>query len=100
MKYKSGSVMGIFFEKVERKKNTKPVFIVKILLIVVMITCLVLAIANGLDILYIKTVLIVAGAVFVMDGIESVFRKEDKKVYLFEFSFAAGMFFFVASLEY
>lgn len=92
--------MGIFFEKVERKKNTKPVFIIKILLIIVMISCLVLAIVNELDIFYIKTVLIVSGAVFVMDGIESVFRKEDRKVYLGEFCFAAVMFLFAYSLKY
>ena len=90
--------MGIFFEKVERKKHTKPVFIIKILLVILMISCLVLAIANGLDIFYIKIVLVLVGAAFIVDGIESCFRKEDKKVYLFEFSIAAGMFLFAASL--
>lgn len=92
--------MGIFFEKVERKKNTKQVFLIKIMLIMVMITCLVLAIANDLDIYYIKIVLSVAGVVFVTDGIESYFRKEDRKVYIGEFSFVAVMFLFAVSLEY
>ncbi|MFJ7971518.1 DUF4181 domain-containing protein [Psychrobacillus sp. NPDC096389] len=90
--------MGIFFEKVERKKHTKPVLIIKTLLIVVMISSLVLAIANEIDIFYVKIVLMLSGVAFIVDGIESYFRKEDKKVYLFEFSIAAGMFLFAASL--
>ncbi|SER79135.1 hypothetical protein SAMN05518872_10259 [Psychrobacillus sp. OK032] len=80
--------MGIFFEKVEGKKSSKPVFIVRILLFIVMIFCLLMAVMNELDIFYIRIVLIAAGVGSLMGGIESYFQKLDRKVYLSEFSIA------------
>lgn len=77
--------MGLLFEKVERKKSKKSVVIIKLLVIVVMILCLIKAVMNELDISYLRIVLIAAGVGSIIDGIESYFQKQNKKVYLTEF---------------
>ncbi|MDI2587939.1 hypothetical protein OR571_12630 [Psychrobacillus sp. NEAU-3TGS] len=90
--------MGIFFEKVERKKSTKPIFTIRILLNIVMVICLILAFANELDIFYFRIVILLAGVGSLIEGIESYLRKEDRKVYLGEFSFTAILFLFAFTL--
>ncbi|MFJ5768707.1 hypothetical protein [Psychrobacillus sp. NPDC093180] len=90
--------MGIFFEKVERKKSTKPIFTIRILLNIVMVICLILAFANELDIFYFRIVILLAGVRSLIEGIESYLRKEDRKVYLGEFSFTSIMFLFAFTL--
>ena len=71
--------MGIFFEKTN-KKSSAPFIILKLLLIVLMITMLVIAILNGIDIFYVKLVFIFVGINSIVEGIESYLQKEKQKI--------------------
>ena len=71
--------MGIFFEKTN-KKSSAPFIILKLLLIVSMITMLVMAILNGIDIFYVKLVFIFVGVNSIVEGIESYLQKEKQKI--------------------
>ena len=71
--------MGIFFEKTN-KKSSAPFIILKLLLIILMITMLVIAILNGIDIFYVKLVFIFVGINSIVEGIESYLQKEKQKI--------------------
>lgn len=90
--------MGLFFEKMERKKSTKPIFIIRILISIVTIFCLILAFANELDIFYFRFVFLLTGTESLISGLESYFRKENRKVYMRDLSFATVMFLFAFTL--
>lgn len=72
--------MRKYFEKTNKKKSSKPFIILKLLLIVAMITMLVLAIWNDIDIFYVKMVFVLVGINSIVDGIEGYFQKESQKI--------------------
>ncbi|QUG42779.1 hypothetical protein KD050_05795 [Psychrobacillus sp. INOP01] len=72
--------MSIFFEKTNKKKSSTPFIILKLLLLGLMITMLVMAILNGIDIFYVKLVFVFVGINSIVEGIESYLQKESKKI--------------------
>lgn len=72
--------MSIFFKKTDKKKSSAPFIILKLLLIVMMITMLIMAILNGIDILYVKLVFVFVAINSFVEGIESYLQKESKKI--------------------
>ena len=84
--------MGIFFKKVERKKSSKSLSIIKNIMLMIMMLLLVLALMNMSESMYLRIVLILVGVMSIIDGVESYFHKDDKKVYLTELGFGALYF--------
>lgn len=80
--------MGLFFQKRENVKSTKISIARHILVVVVMIFLLVMAIINGFDPFFVKLFYIVAALSWFIDGVESYLLKENRKVYLLDFTFA------------
>ena len=87
--------MGIFFEKVERKKSSKSLSIMKNIMLVTMILLLMLALMNMSDSIYLRIVFILVGVMSIIEGVESYFHKEDKKIYLTELGFGALYFILI-----
>ena len=85
--------MGLFFKKAERKKSSKSLSTMKNIMLVTMILLLVLALISWSDLIYLRIVFILVGVLSIIEGIESYFHKEDKKVYLAELGF--GAFYFI-----
>jgi len=87
--------MGLFFEKRGKKKSIKPIIIIKILITIACLYMLVMGIINDFDFnfLWLFTLL---GVDSIIDGIESYFHKEDKRVYLLDFGF--GVVYFSISI--
>lgn len=85
--------MGIFFRKVEKKKSSKLLSIIKKLIIAAMILFLILCVVNGFDIFFIRLVLILLGVLSFIEGTESYFHREEKKIYLTELG--TGVFYFI-----
>ena len=84
--------MGILFKKVERKKSSNSLSIMKKIMLMTMILLLVLALMNVSDSIYLRIVFILVGVMSIIDGVESYFHKDDKKVYLTELGFGALYF--------
>ncbi|MEK3980457.1 hypothetical protein MKY37_15620 [Psychrobacillus sp. FSL K6-2836] len=72
--------MSIFFENTNKKKSSTPFIILKLVLIVLMITMLIMAILNGIDIFYVKLVFVFVGINSFVEGIESYLQKASKKI--------------------
>ncbi|MFF2755703.1 hypothetical protein ACFVR1_18575 [Psychrobacillus sp. NPDC058041] len=89
--------MGLFFEKVTRKKSAKPIIILRTIMLIAMITFLIMAIINGIEMLFLKYVFVIAGVFSIMDGIESYFHKQSRKVILTEMS--VGLVYFILSIS-
>lgn len=86
--------MGIFFKKVERKKSSKPLSIIKNIMLAAMILFIVLALVNSTDSFFIRIVLILVGVFSFIEGIESYIQKEEKKNYLTELGFGVLFLYF------
>ena len=89
--------MGLFFEKIVKKKSTKPFIIIKILITIVSLFMLVMGIVKDNN-FYFLWLFAILGVGSIIDGIESYFRKEDKMVYLLDFGF--GVIFFILALQF
>ena len=76
--------MNIFFEKTYKKKRSKPLIILKVLLISLMIAMLIMTICDNLGLSYLSVVFILAGINFMVDALESYLQKENKKVIIRE----------------
>lgn len=64
-----------------------------------MVLFIVLALINRLDYFFIRSVLVLAAILSIIDGIESYFQKEEKKIYFIEFGFAV-LYFFILSITW
>ena len=91
--------MGIFFREVKRKKSSKPLSVIKNMILVAMVLFIVLALVNGFDYIFIRTVLILAGVLSFIEGIESYIHKEKKEIYLTELGFG-GLYFFILGITW
>lgn len=89
--------MGLFFEKVTRKKSAKPILILRAVMLIGMFTFLILAIINDINIYFLKYVFIIAGVFSIMDGIESYFHKQSRKVILTEMG--VGLVYIILSIS-
>jgi hypothetical protein len=77
--------MGIFFEKVTRKKSAKPIVVLRVVMLITMSTLLMMSLINDVDVYFLRLVFAIGGVFSVMDGIESYFHKQGRKVILTEF---------------
>jgi hypothetical protein len=98
MKCRGGSRMGLFFEKRGKKKSTKPIIIIKILITIACLYMLVMGIINDFDFNFLWLFLTLLGVDSIIDGIESYFQKEDKKLYLLEFIY--GIILFILAFQF
>ena len=89
--------MGLFFEKRVKKKSTKPFIIIKILISIAWLFMLVMVIINDFDFNFLWLFTLV-GVHSIIDGIESYFQKEDKRVYLLELGF--GVIWFTLAFQF
>jgi hypothetical protein len=89
--------MGLFFERMVKKKSTKPLIIIKILISIASISMLVMSVVKDNSI-YFLWAFAVLGVGSVIDGIESYFQKEDKKLYLLEFIY--GIILFILAFQF
>ncbi|WP_339148854.1 MULTISPECIES: hypothetical protein [unclassified Sutcliffiella] len=87
--------MGLFFEKVKRKKSSKPVAAVRIIFFIGMIALLILGYRDDFNGVYLGYAFIVVGLMNVMNGVESHYHRDEKKVYLTDF-FLGVLFLFMA----
>ena len=89
--------MGLFFEKRVKKKSAKPFIIIKILITIATLFMLVMAIVKDNNFFFLWLFAII-GLGSIIDGIESYFQKEDKRVYLLNFVF--GVIFLILALQF
>jgi len=89
--------MGLFFETKVKKKSTKPFIIIKIFMTIALLFMLVMVIFKGSD-YYFLWLFILLGVISIIDGIESYFQKEDKRVYLLNFGF--GVIWFILAYQF
>lgn len=74
--------MGVFFEKVKQQKSSKPVYFIKMGILLAMFILLVASVMRDLDIYCLKLVFVLASATSIVDGVESYFETEGKKAVL------------------
>ncbi len=79
--------MGLFPEESEKKKRTKPFFIIKILIKVAMMYMLVMGFISENTDFFFGWLFVLLGVNAIIDGIESYFQKEDKWIYLRDLGF-------------
>ncbi|WP_391117248.1 hypothetical protein [Psychrobacillus sp. L3] len=91
--------MGLFFEKFTRKKSAKPIVILRALMLIAMFTFLIMTLFNDLNIYFLKYVFVIAGVFSVMDGIESYFHKQSRKVILTEMGVGVVYIIFSISIK-
>ncbi|MFC0275027.1 hypothetical protein ACFFIX_27410 [Metabacillus herbersteinensis] len=91
--------MGLFFQKRSYEKSAKPIIVIRTLMAISMGILLVMGIINGLDFFFLRLIFILAGVGSFMDGVESYFQRENKRVYLVDFGFAILWFIFSFQLS-
>ncbi|MFH0070505.1 hypothetical protein [Peribacillus sp. NPDC056705] len=85
--------MGLFFKKRESTKpSTKPFILIRYLMVIAMVLILIFSLINDFNLNFIKYIILLAGIGSIIDGIESIFKKENKKQMLLDFSFAVIWF--------
>jgi hypothetical protein len=89
--------MALFFERMVKKKSTKPLIIIKILISIASISMLVMSIVkdNSIYFFWAFAILVVGS---IIDGVESYFQKENKKLYLLEFIY--GIILFILAFRF
>lgn len=90
--------MGLFFEKVKRKKSSKPVTAVRIIFFIGMIVLLILGYKDDFNEVYLGYAFIVVGLMNVMNGVESHYHRDEKKVYMMDYSLGM-LFLFMATTQ-
>lgn len=73
--------MGLFFEKVKRTKSSKPVVAIRIILFIAMIALLFLGYRDDFNGTYLGYAFLVVGLLNGMNGVESHYHRDEKKVY-------------------
>ncbi|MBT2719411.1 hypothetical protein [Bacillus sp. ISL-57] len=81
-------VMGLFFEKRESTKRTKPFILIGYLMRILMGLILILVIINDFNFNFIKYIILLLGIVSIIDGFESFLKKENKRQMLVDFAIA------------
>lgn len=81
-----------FQDKQEQEISTKSMKTIRLSIALLMVILFVFSIINGFDLTLIKWIIILAGVIFVFDGIKKYYQKKSSKVILFEFGFALFWF--------
>ncbi|MDQ0268295.1 hypothetical protein J2S17_000164 [Cytobacillus purgationiresistens] len=84
--------MGLSFQKSEKKSMTSINFL-RTLIIIATVLLLGLAIMNHMDFFYIKYIFILSGFSSLVSGLESLYLRERKGIYLVELSLAMIWFY-------
>lgn len=87
--------MGLFFEKVKRTKSSKPVVVIRIIVAIAMIVLFILGYRDDFNSTYLGYVILLAGLMNVMNGVESHYHRDEKKVYMLDY-FLGFLFLFMA----
>ena len=87
--------MGLFFEKVKRTKSSKPVVVIRIIVAIAMIVLFILGYRDDFNSTYLGYVILLAGLMNVMNGVESHYHRDEKKVYMMDY-FLGILFLFMA----
>ena len=87
--------MGLFFEKVKRTKSSKPVVVIRIIVAIAMIVLFLLGYRDDFNSTYLGYVILLAGLMNVMNGVESHYHRDEKKVYMMDY-FLGFLFLFMA----
>lgn len=90
--------MGLFFEKVERTKSSKPVVIIRIILAIALIVLFILGYRDNFNGTYSGYVFLIVGLLNVINGIESHYHRDEKKVYMMDYVLGV-LFLFMAITE-
>ncbi|MFB7642263.1 MULTISPECIES: hypothetical protein [Peribacillus] len=80
-------VMGLFFEKRESTKSTKPFILIRYLMRILMGLILILAIIN-VNFNFMNYIILLFGIGSIIDGFESFLKKENKRQMLLDFGIA------------
>lgn len=91
--------MGLFFKKVERTKSSKPVVAIRIILFLVLIALLIQGYRDDYNGTYLLYGFLVAGLLNVMNGVESHYQRDEKKVYMMDY-FLGILFIFMAITQW
>ena len=81
-------VIGLFFEKRESTKRTKPFILIGYLMRILMGLILILVIINDFNFNFIKYIILLLGIDSIIDGFESFLKKENKRQMLLDFGIA------------
>ncbi|WP_010199671.1 hypothetical protein [Bacillus sp. m3-13] len=90
--------MGLFFEKVKRTKSSKPVVVIRIILTVALIALLIQGFREDFNSTYLGYGFLVVGLLNIMNGVESHYHREEKKVYIIDYLLGI-LFIFIAITE-
>ncbi|MGD6874751.1 hypothetical protein ACQCU1_21560 [Sutcliffiella horikoshii] len=90
--------MGLFFEKVKRTKSSKPVVVIRIILAIAMIALFILGYRDDFNSAYLGYFFLLIGLMNVMNGVESHYHREEKKVYVMDYLLGI-LFIFIAITE-
>lgn len=77
--------MGLFFKKVERTKSSKPVVAIRIILFIVLIALLIQGYRDDYNGTYLGYGFLIVGLLNVINGVESHYHREEKKVYIMDY---------------
>jgi len=81
-------VIGLFFEKRESTKRTKPFILIGYLMRILMGLILILVIINDFNFNFIKYIILLLGIDSIIDGFERFLKKENKRQMLLDFGIA------------
>ncbi len=91
-------MMGLFFEEGKRKKSSKSVTIIRFMLIIGMFTCLIISFMKDYDFTYMGFACLLVGVSNILNGIESHYHREKKKVFISEY--LLGVLLFIMAISY
>ncbi|PLR68899.1 hypothetical protein CYJ36_00060 [Bacillus sp. UMB0893] len=77
--------MGVFFEKRE-SPSTKPFITIRYLILILMVFILIIGLTKGFNFYYLKFLFLASGIGSILDGIESVIKRENKRRILLDFA--------------
>ncbi|TYS67827.1 hypothetical protein FZC76_14810 [Sutcliffiella horikoshii] len=77
--------MGLFFEKVKRTKSSKGIVVIRIIVAIAMIALFFLGYRDDFNSTYLGYVILLAGLMNIMNGVESHLHREEKKVYMMDY---------------
>ncbi|MGD6993896.1 hypothetical protein [Sutcliffiella horikoshii] len=90
--------MGLFFEKIKRTKSSKPVVAIRIILSIAMIALFILGYRDDFNGTYLGYAFLIVGLLNVMNGVESHYHRDEKKVYVMDYLLGI-LFIFIAITE-
>ncbi|QNG59639.1 hypothetical protein H4O14_17940 [Bacillus sp. PAMC26568] len=78
-------VVGVFFEKRE-SPSTKPFITIRYLILILMVFILIIGLTKGFNFYYLNFLFLASGIGSILDGIESVIKRENKRRILLDFA--------------